>query len=215
MKSKPNLLDLYCGAGGTSKGYTDAGFNVVGIDLYPQRKYPYEFHETYALDYLDEHWHEFDAIAASPPCQGHSLTHHLHKSGEIPDQVLPTQLALRSLGLPYIIENVPEAPLDNPVMLCGAMKVLQEIYPLRVYRHRNFESNVKLVQPEHSVHPESVTKPGIKFEYGRWLTVVGHISGIEPARAAMGIPWMSTREIVQAIPPAYTEYLGKQLLKSL
>ena len=213
---KPKLLDLMCGAGGCSVGYARAGFDVEGVDLYPQRFYPYTFYEQEARYFLEKHWKEYDAFAASPPCQGHSMTKFLHAGHEtIPDQVANTREALLLTGKPWIIENVPEAPLIDPVMLCGAMAELVEIYPeLRVYRHRNFESNVPLPQPEHVKHPESAMKNGQTFEAGRFVTVAGHFAGVEVAKVAMGIDWcQSGRLIAQAIPPAYTEFLGRELIK--
>lgn len=212
---KPRLLDLMCGAGGCSVGYARAGFDVEGVDIYPNKFYPYTFHEQEARYFLEENWKKYDAFAASPPCQGHSSTKYLHAGHEtIPDQVGSTREALLATGKPWIMENVPEAPLLNPVTLCGAMKEIQEIYPLRVYRHRNFESNVALVQPEHVKHPEPVMLNGRTFEPGRWVTVAGHFGGIEIAKTAMGIDWVqSGRLMAQAIPPAYTEYLGRQLMQ--
>lgn len=197
-------------------GYARAGFEVEGVDIYRQRAYPFVFHEQEALYFLEQHWREYDAFAASPPCQGHSPTKYLHAGHEeIPDQVGPTREALKATGKPYIIENVPDAPLIDPIMLCGAMKELQDIYPLRVYRHRIFESNCELVRPGHLKHPESVILNGQPLEHDRWVTVAGHFGGVTVARVAMGIDWMSSRQIAQAIPPAYTEFLGRQLIAKM
>ena len=100
-------------------------------------------------------------------------------------------------------------------MLCGAMEEIQAIYPLRVYRHRKFESTFKLIQPEHVKHPENVQPGAQRLQPGRWVTVVGKVSGIEVSRKAMGIDWLSIRTISQAIPPAYTEFIGRQVIKQL
>lgn len=198
-------------------GYARAGFDVEGVDIYPQRFYPYTFHEQEARYFLERHWKEYDAFAASPPCQGHSITRFLNPNHEtIPDQVPPTREALLYTGKPYIMENVPDAGLIDPVMLCGAMTEIQDIYPLRVYRHRHFESNISLVQPEHVEHPSPTMRNGEFFQEGRWVTVAGHFGGVEVAKTAMGIDWVrSGRLIAQAIPPAYTEFLGRQLIEQL
>lgn len=197
-------------------GYARAGFEVEGVDIYPQRTYPFVFHEQEALYFLEKNAHRYDAFAASPPCQGHSNTKYLHAGHEeIPDQVVPTREALASLGKPYIIENVPEAPLIDPVMLCGAMEEIQAIYPVRVFRHRIFESNYELVGPGHVKHPESAILNGQPLQYGKWVTVAGHFGGVAVARVAMGCDWMTTRQLAQAIPPAYTEFLGRQLIAKM
>jgi len=214
-KPMPRLLDLYCGAGGAAQGYADAGWDVVGVDLYPQPNYPFEFHQANAieflamLDQLNEVW-MFDAIHASPPCQRFStMTKRWARSNEHPDLIAPTREWLVKLELPYIIENVVGAPLHNPVLLCGSMFGL----PLR--RHRLFESNLLLLRPECDHRSQS-----------RVIGVYGHPGGsskrdgitfgsTEEWRAAMGTPWMNAPEMAEAIPPAYTHYLGQQLYAAL
>lgn len=198
-------------------GYANAGFEVHGVDLYPQNFYPFVFTEHEALSFLEKNWRDYDAFAASPPCQAHSVTKYIHGGHEnIPDQITPTRAALIATGKPYIIENVPQAPLLDPIMLCGAMKEIQEIYPLLVYRHRMFESNMPLKAPEHVEHNSPVIRTGLAFQPDRFVTVAGNFAGAELARRAMGMEWAKTRRgVAQAIPPPYTEYLGKQLIAQL
>lgn len=206
------LLDLFCCGGGAAKGYTGAGFTVTGIDIEPQPKYPYEFIQDDALCYLAEHGHEYDVIHASPPCQRYSsMTRTAKTSEQHPDLIAPTRALLEASGKPYIIENVVGAPLRDPVLLCGTM------FPgLRVYRHRLFETNWPLVPP---VHPKHTAKPMPKAGRGAnaegWLSVAGHFSDVGAAQRAMGIDWLGQKELAQAIPPAYTEYIGRQLLGRL
>lgn len=137
---KPRLLDLFCGAGGAAMGYHRAGFEVVGVDLKPQKHYPFEFHQADALEFLAEHGREFDVIHASPPCQAHTSLKNLHDK-DYPELIEPTRRLLEKTGLPYIIENVVGAPLRNPILLCGSS------FGLRVRRHRLFESNWFLIAP--------------------------------------------------------------------
>ena len=128
------LFDCFSGAGGKAMGYHRAGFEVVGVDIAMQKNYPFEFHQADALEYLQEHGHEFDAIHASPPCQAYSVTYSLPNVGEYPELIEPIRELLISSGKPYVIENVPGAPLINPVELCGSM------FGLNVIRHRRFET---------------------------------------------------------------------------
>jgi DNA (cytosine-5)-methyltransferase 1 len=132
---KPRLLDLFCGAGGAGMGYFRAGFEVVGVDINLQKRYPFEFHQADALEYLQDHWQEFDAFHASPVCKQFTKLRFIHKR-EYPDFITPIRPLLVATGKPWVIENVPGAPLINPIILCGTM------FPeLRVYRHRAFETN--------------------------------------------------------------------------
>jgi DNA (cytosine-5)-methyltransferase 1 len=139
------LLDLYCKAGGASKGYADAGFEVVGIDIKKQKRYPYEFIQADCLEILQDldYLRTFDVIAASPPCQTHSRTQHLRnaqgKSTDKVDLIPQTRESLIASGVPYVIENVPGAPLINPIQMCGSY------FGLKVRKHRLFESNLKLI----------------------------------------------------------------------
>jgi DNA (cytosine-5)-methyltransferase 1 len=206
----PTLVDLYCGAGGASKGYANAGWDVLGVDLYPQKNYPYEFIQMDALAFLDA-WlmadmggdgRKIDGFHASPPCQAFSWAQRV-RAREHPDLIGPTRERLVASGRPWVIENVPGAPLNDPVMLCGAM------FPgLRTYRHRLFETNFGLPQPQHPEHHAPQAKMGRPPKKGEFMHVVGHFSGVAAAREAMGIDWMKREELREALPPAYTEYVG-------
>jgi DNA (cytosine-5)-methyltransferase 1 len=207
----PRLLDAFCGAGGASRGYQLAGFHVVGVDKDPQPNYiGDEFHQADAIEFITKHGRDFDLIAASPPCQRwsrgskQSHTGHLH-----PDLIAATRSALIATGRPYIIENVADArsQLTSPVMLCGGM-----FPPLFTYRHRLFECSW-FVWPLH--HPRHRVKTPRSNVYvpGQFMTIYGHVSPVEKAREAMGIDWpMTQREVTEAIPPAYTRWLGEQFL---
>ncbi|HEY4895226.1 MAG TPA: DNA cytosine methyltransferase [Solirubrobacteraceae bacterium] len=208
--SRPRLLDLFCGAGGAAMGYHGAGFDVVGVDINPQPHYPFEFHQADALTFpLDG----FDAIHASPPCQRYSVATLFHRGaqGTHPDLVDPTRQRLIEADVPWVIENVMGAPLRNPVMLCGTM-----FAGLRVYRHRNFEADPPIYfPPMHEWHPERAAEVGRRVPAHGWMTVAGHFSDVKAASLAMGIDWMTRDELRQAIPPAYTEWVGAQLLRAM
>lgn len=204
------LLDLYSGAGGSAVGYNRAGFDeIVGVDIAPQKHYPFAFVLGDAIEYCRLHGREFDAIHASPPCQKYSSMGHVQKDRQYPDLVAPTREALIATGKPYIIENVVGAPLREPIVLCGTM------FGLRTYRHRLFESNVILVVPTHPKHTVRVAKAGRPVHGGEFISVVGHFSDIALGRTAMGIDWIGRDKLAQAIPPAYTEYIGRQLLEAM
>jgi DNA (cytosine-5)-methyltransferase 1 len=210
------LLDLFCKAGGASEGYARAGFEIVGVDIEPQPHYPFEFVQADALAVLRcESWrvdpHFFDAIHASPPCQRYSLAtpherRHLH-----PDLLGPTRAALERVGVPWVIENVPGAPLRPDLSICGCQ------VGLALRRRRLFET---------SWHAFSFMPP-CNHEGGPVVSVVGHGTpswvraqlGYNPTiqqyRDAMGIDWMNRNELSEAIPPAYTEFVGAQILEHL
>ena len=200
-------------------GYHWAGFDVLGVDINPQPSYPFEFVQADALDYLAEHGGEYDVIHASPPCQAYSGLRSLVESRwgkkDYPDLVEPTRKLLKRSGKIYVIENVPGAPLINPIMLCG------EMFGLKTFRHRLFETNVFFLSPPHPRHPRNSTTNSYAG-YSSFARGATHISptgnnfSMADARVAMGIDWMRTRrEISQAIPPAYTEWIGRQLLRHL
>ena len=284
------LLDLYCGAGGAARGYQLAGFHVTGVDNKPQPRYiGQEFVQADALEYLAEHGHEFDAIHASPPCQGYSIMHNLPwlRGREYPLLILPTIGMLEALGKPYVVENVMgakhgakglkkrglEAHGLKAGWLCGAM------FGKPFYRHRLFATNWMWLAPGHPKHlkrirlgrmlkdraSKIVTIPtrsgnfnpnyreenarhiglptlieqqssagGLKLREGyehvefsmptltNWQNVaqgngvgIGHAKGWRLAAEAMGIDWMKREELTQAIPPAYTEFIGRQLQEAL
>ena len=206
------LLDLYCKAGGASKGYQLAGFEVVGVDIKKQKRYPYEFIQADCLELMKdiEFLKSFDVIAASPPCQTHSITQHLRnaqgRSTDKVDLIPQTRQALIASGKPYVIENVPGSPLIEPIQMCGSY------FGLKVRRHRRFESNLPLVGSP-CKHKEQGKPVGVYGSMRDEIPKGGHTAKtIEEAREAMGIDWMIWGELVEAIPPIYTQEIGKQLL---
>lgn len=199
-------------------GYHRAGFEVVGVDIDPQPRYPFEFIQHDALTLDRDFLASFDAVHASPPCQSYSdLAKRNGNAHMWPRLIEPTRELLKSLGVPYIIENVEGAPLHDPVVLCGTM------FPeLRVLRHRLFESNIELVAPAHGKHPLVFTHDKRKAHYGKldqntsFVQVTGGgNSSIANARDALKIDWMNKHELNESIPPAYTEYLGQQLMRAV
>lgn len=212
MRKKPRLLDLFCCAGGAGMGYHRAGFEVVGVDINPQPNYPFEFIQADALSFPNFFLASFDAIHASPPCQHYSPLTALSPEKSYPDLLAATRALLIGSGVPHIIENVMTAPLikERSVVLCG------EMFGLRTYRHRRFESSLPLAAPE---HPKHVTLTATKQRKARWaqgwhVSITGDV-GTYVGPEAMGIDWMSGNELCEAIPPAYTEYLGRQLMEHL
>lgn len=194
-------------------GYYRAGFDVVGVDINPQPNYPFNFMQDDALRVLRDGCgfvSHFDAIHASPPCQRYSAmsTCRPGLADEYPDLVEPIRDLLIKSGLPYVIENVTGAPLIDPVMLCGQM------FGLELYRHRLFESNVPLVAPEHPPHIIPASKAG-HWVPGTIMGVAGHCAPIAKAREVMGIDWTTRAELAEAIPPAYSEFVGAQLITAL
>lgn len=214
QNKRPKLLDLFCGAGGCGTGVARAGFDVTGVDIKPQPRYPFAFVQADALKYLAEHGSEFDVIHASPPCQAYSRMNRAVKAdhGRL---IAPTRSLLVNIGKPFVIENVEGADLEPPAfVLCGTM------FGLLVRRHRVFE-----VRPSVAwLLPDCSCRNGVAT--GR---LIGHrVAGkVAPGRrkpphhteadrrAAIGVPWMSNLEARQAIPPAYTEWIGRQLLTHL
>lgn len=185
-------------------GYVRAGFRVVGVDREPQPRYPFAFWCRDALFFLARFGRFFDAIHASPPCQAFTNAQKL-QGNEHPNLIEPVRELLIELGKPYIIENVPGAPLDDPVELCGAM------FGLGTYRHRLFETNWELAAPEHPEHTVRTTKMGRAPVEGEYMHIVGNFSGVARAREVMDMPWATRDGLREAIPPAYTEHIGGQL----
>ena len=177
-----------------------AGFDVTGVDIRPQPKNPHRFVLADALEYLAEHGHEYDAIHASPPCQAYTKAgKQWRKEGrEYPDMIAATRAALEKTGKPWVMENVPGAPLRNPVLLNGS------VFGIRVHRPRLFETSFPLPQPE--VPPMKPVKMGRPIREGDIVQPVGHFSGVAYAAREMGLPWMGQGELAQAIPPAYTKW---------
>ncbi|MEU5157338.1 DNA methylase [Glycomyces sp. NPDC021274] len=217
---KPRLLDLYSCAGGAARGYADAGFEVVGVDINPQPNYPFEFHQADAIEYVTEHGHEFDAIHASPPCQAHTTLTKGNRPRGIGkahvDLIPATRDALEAVGRPYVIENVTSAPIRADVVLCGLM------FGLNVFRHRLFElggwAMLSPAHPTHIGHRVAGWRHGVKHD-GDMFAVYGDGGGkgsVQEWQQAMGIDWTTDRsELAEAIPPAYTRFIGAQLLQHL
>ena len=199
-------LDLFCGAGGAGMGLHRAGFDVVGVDLKPQPRYPFEFHEADATTYPIE---GFDFVWASPPCQRFTSLNVLHKK-EHPNLIPVTRQRQREAGVFYAIENVPGAPLEAPLMLCGTQFGLAtRDGRAELRRHRLFESNIPTLL---------LTRPCAHRR--RSIGVYGHAGGRSHREKtqqfvtsewaeAMGIDWMVGSEFVQAIPPVYSEYVAR------
>lgn len=203
--TRPQLLDLFAGAGGAGMGYHRAGFDVVGVDLRPQPRYPFQFVQADAMQVLNyladnaEPWPgapRFDAIHASPPCQLYAnVTAWRGTPTDHPDLLDATRQALTATGLPWVIENVPEAPLRHDLLLCGSQ------FGLAVKRHRAFETSPRLF----SLLPPCRHRGLLPFMH----------KGERAFADAMGCDWMTNREARQAIPPAYTTHIGEMLAAAL
>jgi DNA (cytosine-5)-methyltransferase 1 len=208
---KPRLLDLFSGAGGAAMGYARAGFEVVGVDIRPQPHYPFEFHQADAMTYpLDG----FDAIHASPPCQHYSTATRV--ASNHPDLYAATRDRIVPAGLPYVIENVIGAPYDHGIVLCGSMFGL-EVDGEWLRRHRNFELSWFAFQPQHH-HPtdrRAVTVTGNAYVRATRQYQHSRQTTFAVARRLMGIDWMTRDEMAEAIPPVYTEWIGRQLLTAI
>jgi DNA (cytosine-5)-methyltransferase 1 len=217
-------VDLFCGAGGAAVGYHRAGFDVIGIDIVDQPRYPFRFvradvFQVWSILVHPQFGSMPAAVHASPPCQLWSdATGVSGNRDDWPDLITPTRERLLEMGnVPYVIENVPRAPLRHPVTLCGVR------FPeLAVIRHRSFETNWPLTAPLHTPHPLVYTMDKRKAHHGKLdeaesfvqVTGGGNCSA-DRAREAMGIDWMTKAELNEAIPPAYTEWVGRQLLAHL
>jgi DNA (cytosine-5)-methyltransferase 1 len=201
--SRPLLLDLFCGAGGASTGYYRAGFEVVGVDIEPQPHYPFEFIQANALEYVYKYGARFAAIHASPPCQFASAMFNPCKPEKRLEHVnlIPqTRRALKAMRRPYVIENVKGARkhLFNPLMLHGSM------FALPIFRDRYFEINPAIwfapAVPRRDYTPVPINGSGAKFALAADMA------------SAVEIDWMTKMELRQAIPPAYTEFIGRHLM---
>lgn len=219
------LLDLFCCEGGAGMGYHRAGFEVVGVDIERRfaKRYPFEFHAADAIEYVREHGHEFDAIHASPPCQRYSITNAARKH-DYPDLIGPTRDALINTGRPYVIENVVGAPLEDPTVLCWSMfhangsVTDDDGTPLRMERHRLFETNWNLHAPIPCHHDKTVQVAGSyggarrdKWE-ARHIRKGGYVPSIPVQQRLLGIDWATQHGMHQSVPPAYTQHIGEQLI---
>lgn len=218
--TRPKLLDLFCGAGGAAMGYHRAGFDVIGVDIEPQPRYPFEFHQADTLKVLADaaFLARFDASHASPPCQFKALaTLSQRRLGkEYPNLIGPTRALLEAnFGGPWVIENVPDTPLRPDIRLCGCQFDLTLPGVGYLKRERWFETSwrgFRLEMPHrHAGHAISIAGHGTpQWMRGR----TGHI-GVAEWRRVMGVSWTTRDELTEAIPPAYTEYIGGQLLDHL
>lgn len=230
------LRDLFCCEGGASKGYHDAGFEVMGLDLfedYSQKRYPFESWQGDALTYLErvvafgghEWGGEPDVIVASPPCQRYSITN-AARQADYPDLIGPVRELLIATGKPYVIENVVGAPLIDPIELCGCMFDLKAVdddgITLHLQRARLFESNIPLTAPRPHDHSDHEWVGGCyggarrdKYE-AKFVRKGGYVPpNKKVVEEYMGIDWMTWKGLHQSIPPAYTEHIGKQLIAYL
>lgn len=233
--TRPKMLDLFCGEGGAAMGYHRAGFDVVGIDTDPKRldRYPFESHQADALVFLAEHGHEFDAVHASPPCQGYS-----RGTAALPDRldrydrlIAATRDMLVATGLPYVVENVEDAApeLRAPLMLCGTEFGLAaddtDGRRLALKRHRLFESNVHLLGAGGCLGHSARTRRRVAGVYGgarrdeqeaREVRKGGYVpASLDVLRNLIGAPWMTEQGCFLSIPPAYSQHIGEQLLNHL
>lgn len=211
--SRPKMLDLFCCEGGAAQGYHRAGFDVTGVDVAPQSRYPFRFYEADALEFLRLLIHgvvgDWDAIHASPPCQDYSKAMR-HLTGGYPRLIDPVRALLKATGLPWIIENVPGAPLPVQTDLFGAhgTELCGTMFGLPIWRHRLFETSFPVSAPRGCDHtaqpmnPHRAVRPGGRTTEAEW-------------REAMGVGWMSRHAAREAVPPPYAEHIGHALLEHL
>jgi DNA (cytosine-5)-methyltransferase 1 len=217
--TRPRLLDLFCCQGGAAMGYHRAGFDVVGVDIEPQPRYPFDFVQADALEFLADHGAEFDAIHASPPCQAYSDLRTAWNAKDRPELIEPTRQLLDTVGVPWVMENVEGSPLLHPIKLCGTMFGLG-IPGYQLRRHRLFETSPALF----ALQPACAHKGAVVGVYGDHLRSRGHwrsgadfpgADKVALAGQALGIEWMDWHGLSQSIPPAYTQFLGEQLLDQI
>lgn len=224
------LLDLFCGAGGAARGYMNAGFHVTGVDYHAQPRYAgHEFVYADVFEWLPGHAAGFDVIHASPPCQRYSSL--AGRTGSnYPDSIAQTRALLQATGKPWVIENVPDAPLIDPITLCGTQfdlcATVDAALPDGIFsgkvrwlrRHRDFESSLALERPESTLGDCDCDRLPIGGVYGNGgggEMTRGYKFKAHEAQEAMEIDWMTRRELSQAIPPAYTTFIGFQLKRLL
>ena len=225
--TRPKLADLFCCEGGAGVGYHRAGFDVTGVDLDPKyaKRYPFKFIAADAIEFVKEHGHEYDVIHASPPCQHASIATSSLDRSKYPRLIEPTREVLMASGKPYVIENVTGSALRSPLMLCGSMFDLTAVdddgTPLRLERHRLFESNMLIYAPRPDFHDKTVQVAG---SYGgarrdkveaRTVRHGGYVPSAAVQRQLLGIDWMTQNGMHQSIPPVYTQWVGQLIGWSL
>jgi DNA (cytosine-5)-methyltransferase 1 len=231
LVTRPLLLDLFCGDGGAGEGYRRAGFDVVGVDLEPFAYPPGEFHQGDALAFLREHGRDFDAIHASPPCHDHTKLQNAHGRDYGTGHLLVETLdELRRVGRPYVVENVDAATVRAPMaaaghapaILCGSqfgLELRHHGLRLQLRRHRLFAATFPFLLPACSHRGEALDVTGHSPQgriYRRRREQGVPVEGLAERRAVMGTPWITDRDaLTEAIPPAFTEYLGGWLLDHL
>lgn len=235
------LLDLYSCAGGAAKGYSDAGWDVYGIDIDDQPRYPFAFRQGDVIEVMRDLLDgdvltfsngavldigDFDAIHASPPCQAFSKTKTLH-TNEHPDLIAPTRELLVESGLPWVIENVVGAPLISPVKIEGRHFGMTapdvDGVPLKLVRPRLFESNTPLGPPSQWVPNKDLVTASVYGAGGGWTPRHrdnpdrrgGYIPHIDVIKELLGIDWMTKHELSQSIPPRFTAWVGRQLMERM
>jgi len=200
------VLDLCCGAGGSAMGIMQAwpGCTIVGVDIKPQPHFPFEFIQDDWKNFLQRFGRDFNFIWAGPVCKRYTRMTNCRpgRSSFHPDDISIMRTMLQKIYRPWVIENVPGAPLQNPIILCGQM------FNLPIYRHRLFECSFLADQPKHPQHKTPASRAG-HWEPGTILSIAGNFSPVSLAREAMGIPWMTRNELSQAIPPIYSKYILK------
>lgn len=221
--TQPRLLDLFCCAGGAGMGYHRAGFDVTGVDVRPQPRYPFAFVQADALDYVAAHGHEYDVVHASPPCQAYTVSRTRARVRPThPRLIDETRAALRATGSPFAIENVPGAPMRDATVLCGASLGLgarcADGNYRQLRRHRLFECSMFMLAPACACDDRE--KIGVYGSGGGWSNRFdparrGYKGNKTESAAALGIDWMVISELSASIPPAYTEFVGRHLLAAV
>ena len=213
-KRRPRMLDMYCAAGGSARGYGLAGFETTGVDIFDQPNYSGDhFVQGDAIEYLKAHWREFDVVHASPPCQ--AFTAYKRRPGHVAPalNLIPqTREALIETGLPYVIENVPGAPLLDPIRLCGSA------FGLDVRRHRLFESSFVMVSPgcDHSWQTPRFPQATNRVNLRSTVEVGVYRIPLAEQKRAMGVDWdVTLHELSQMVPPAYARWIGARLMEQI